>query len=714
MEREKLIALVTAAQRSDQEALNELFNAFYNDVYYFALKTVKDEELACDVTQETFVEIINTLDKLEEPAAFVKWMKQITYHQCTRYFKKKKDVLVDEDEEGNTVFDTLKEEKAEFIPEEALDQAEFKKTIMDMIDELSPEQRAALMMFHFDELSLKEIAQIQGVSENTVKSRLNYARKGIKKSVEDYEKKNGVKLHSVAILPLLLWLFKDYFAQSVPATATAVAEGVAAATGATVTVSAAASATTTAAAATGATAATVAGVGAKVGIPLATKIVAGALAATLAVGGGTAAVILSQPEETAYVQEVEPSSTQVDGYGGPTPEEEGQFHMGTIPEGMVYTLYDGTVLEAGEDFPASCTPGDTVLYGDYYYGFECLYTYNLTDSGVAWMSCSEISTPGDSGVTREDILDCWLPIVKDQTKTQYGPIQRTINGKPVGALWMTFQGCKNMTVAPEIPNGVTSISVAFYDCVSLQTAPVIPPSVERLMSTFQNCTSLRGDVEIHANLDTSRFWNYHATFANTAHPINLMGSTPEEQLLLIADEDTNRQITVNGKYVDYTRRDVLNVAEKLLAVIQSSTGYFSSVEELIGREREGIRDAAYYALFMEGAYETVEDNGYKYVFDAVDLEVFCREAFHDNYNWQQLSSEQEYFHKATNTVRVYGVPVGNGTVYRTTGYQDNGNGTYGVTFDVLNKNNDHTGSGLLTLGWNEDMQTYYAISCLAK
>ena len=94
MEREKLIQTVTAAQQGDTEALNTLFNAFYNDVYYSALKTVKDDTLACDITQETFIEVLNTLDKLQEPAAFVTWLKSITYHQCTRHFRKKKDVLV--------------------------------------------------------------------------------------------------------------------------------------------------------------------------------------------------------------------------------------------------------------------------------------------------------------------------------------------------------------------------------------------------------------------------------------------------------------------------------------------------------------------------------------------------------------------------------------------------------------------------------------------
>lgn len=297
MEREQLISLVTAAQRGDPAALNDLFNAFYNDVYYFALKTVKDEQIACDVTQETFVEIINTLSDLQEPAAFVKWMKQITYHQCTRYFKKKKDVIVDEDEDGATVFDTLQEEKAEFIPHEALDQADFKKTILDMIDQLSEEQRAAVMLFYFDELSIKQIAEIQNVSENTIKSRLNYARKGIKKSVEDYEKKTGVKLHCAGVLPLILWLFKGYFAQSAPASAAAVAQSVTAATGVAVSVSATTAATAGVAAT--ATTATAVGFGAKLAaLPLVTKIVAGVAAAAIVVGGGGAAVVLSGGEET--------------------------------------------------------------------------------------------------------------------------------------------------------------------------------------------------------------------------------------------------------------------------------------------------------------------------------------------------------------------------------------------------------------------------------
>ncbi len=209
MEKEKLVSLVSKAQKKDPAALNVLFNEFYNDVYYFALKTVKDEDTACDITQETFVEIIKTIENLKEPAAFVTWMKQITYHQCTRYFKKKKDVLVDETEDESNIFDTVQEDRAEFIPDEGLEQDEFKKTIISIIDELTEEQRSAIMMYYFDELSVNEIAEIQGVSVGTVKSRLNYGRKAIKNSVEEYEDKNGIKLHAIPFFPFFKWLFEE-------------------------------------------------------------------------------------------------------------------------------------------------------------------------------------------------------------------------------------------------------------------------------------------------------------------------------------------------------------------------------------------------------------------------------------------------------------------------------------------------------------------------
>ncbi|MBO5912525.1 MAG: sigma-70 family RNA polymerase sigma factor [Clostridia bacterium] len=571
MEREQLVKLVTAAQNGDSGALNELFNAFYNDVYYFALKTVKDGDLACDITQEAFVEIINTIHNLKEPAAFVTWMKQITYHQCTRYFKKKKDVLVDENEDGETIFDTVKEENSDFIPDEALDKDDFKNTILKILDELSEEQRSATMMYYFDELSVKQIAEIQGVSEGTVKSRLNYARKSIKASVEAYEKKNGIKLHAFPFFPLISWIFKGGIEALPFASAETVAGGVSAATGAAISATAgstAATATATAATTTAATTATVTttatttatttvattaatatGIGAKiVALPLVTKIIAGVTAAVIAVGGGTTAVLVANDNDGD--NDNQPSSSYVDGYGGPSSETLTVLE-GIIPDMCTYTMYDGTVLTAGQPFPETCTKGDKVEYGDYYYGYECIFIRDIEGGGEYsedWITLDESFDTGDSGVTLEDILGCWTPCVIDRTQESYGSIVTSINGKTINNLFCTFQNCKNMKTAPAIPETVTSISMAYYRCDRLNTAPVIPKSVKRLSGAFWD-TSVSGEVVINGKLDKSTRWYYEYVFNNTYTEINLTGEMAEEELFMIAEGSNNPQITVNGKPV---------------------------------------------------------------------------------------------------------------------------------------------------------------------
>lgn len=283
MEREKLIGLVQSAQRGNRDAMDALFTAFYNDVYYFALKTVGDQDLACDITQETFVTIVGSIGTLKEPAAFVTWMKQVAFSQCTRYFRKKKEVLVEENEDGETVFDIVAEDRTEFIPDEAVDREDFRATIMAMVDQLSEEQRAAVMLYYYDELSVKQIASIQGVSEGTVKSRLNYGRKTIRAAVEDYEKKNNVRLHSVALLPMLYWIFAGGI-KKMPAAAV---QKAAAAVAATSVHTAAAGAGATA----GAAAKTTAGVAAKATAGAAAKTVGGVAAGTAAKAAGTALVL---------------------------------------------------------------------------------------------------------------------------------------------------------------------------------------------------------------------------------------------------------------------------------------------------------------------------------------------------------------------------------------------------------------------------------------
>lgn len=285
MEIDKITSLVCAVQQGDRKAADDLYTETHQGLYYYISKTVNDPELAKDLLQETFMEIYLTIGNLKEPAAFLKWSRQIAYHKCTAYNRKTRDITVDENEDGLSIFDTIEEDRTEFIPDEALDKADLKQTIQDMLAELPMEQRSAIMLRYFDEISVKDIAEIQGVSEGTVKSRLNYGRKALQKSVEDYEKKNGVKLHCVGVIPLLLWLFANE-ASTASATVTTAASA----------------------------AAPVVAEGVKAGAKTAgkfavKKLIAGITAAVVAAGGIAAGIILSRPDETTV------NNTHLVGYG---------------------------------------------------------------------------------------------------------------------------------------------------------------------------------------------------------------------------------------------------------------------------------------------------------------------------------------------------------------------------------------------------------------
>lgn len=607
MEREKLIALVIAGQKGDAEALNGLFDAFYNDVYYFALKTVKDPDRACDVTQDTFVKIIEHIGDLQEPAAFVPWMKQITYRECIRYTPQSKEVLVDMDADGNSIFDIAAEDRAEFIPDAALDQQEFRKTILDMLDTLSAEQRAATMLYYYDELSVKQIAQIQNVSEGTVKSRLNYARKSIKSAVEHYEKKHGVRLHSVALLPLLAWLFATS-RTSMPAAGVLAASGAVEAAAATAGGVATATAAGTAAAggvatatATGTTAA--GGTAAAAGVSLTAKIIAAVTAAAVLTTTGVTVAVRSNraPEPTvpptapgsAYVETLEdpteqPSSEEItEAPAEPTtepstdpptePPTEAPTEPPTEPPTEVPTEAptepptEVPTEPPTEESTESAAQGEQIPDG-------CRY---ITADGVtleAGQHMPETPAIGDSFITPDYTYmyeytlsyDTWQPAnaygwgvaVNDKTQSSYGALRSTICGQPVTRLNYAFYGCSNMTSAPAIPSTVYSLFCAFSGCSSLINAPAIPSGVSTMANTFADCYSLQTAPTIPAGVSFMTYTflnctcltgevvihadpsgNYQDCFSGTANPITLTGSST--MLEELASTATGGNVTVS-------------------------------------------------------------------------------------------------------------------------------------------------------------------------
>ena len=208
MDKQKMMELVKKSQSGEPGAMEELLRAAYTPVSYQCRRFLKTGQDAEDVTQEILILLYEKLDTLREPEAFWGWMNQITVNCCKSAIARspsRKEAPILEDEEGYSILDSLENEDKQLMPEDAFDNAETARMIGGIVDELPEPQRICILLYYYNEMSVKEIAETIEAPENTVKSRLNYARKAIKEKVLAYEKRQGLRLHSLAPIPLLFY-----------------------------------------------------------------------------------------------------------------------------------------------------------------------------------------------------------------------------------------------------------------------------------------------------------------------------------------------------------------------------------------------------------------------------------------------------------------------------------------------------------------------------
>lgn len=155
----------------------------------------------------------------------------------------------------------------------------------------------------------------------------------------------------------------------------------------------------------------------------------------------------------------------------------GTYYVGVTSDTLSDYTGATTALTAGDAFPETVSDGDVYVYGDYE------YRYNR--------GCSSASSWGTGilGISYA-VEGTWGVRVLDASKTSYGKILSVINGKEVGALVRTFNGCNYLTESPEIPETIQSMWCAFASCDALKTPPVIPSGVTTMYSAFHGCPAL--------------------------------------------------------------------------------------------------------------------------------------------------------------------------------------------------------------------------------
>lgn len=184
--------LMLRYQGGDRTAFTQLVRRHQTALFNFALRQVRIPQVAEEVVQETFVRVVQNAVDFKHEARFTTWAYTITRNLCIDHLRKRAlrkhpslDESRGEEGEGPTLGEQTADPRAS-VEREATG-TELKARIAHAVEELPDEQREVFLMREIANLPFKEIAEITGVPENTVKSRMRYALERLQEALAEYE-----------------------------------------------------------------------------------------------------------------------------------------------------------------------------------------------------------------------------------------------------------------------------------------------------------------------------------------------------------------------------------------------------------------------------------------------------------------------------------------------------------------------------------------------
>jgi RNA polymerase sigma-70 factor (ECF subfamily) len=171
----------------DEAGLVELIRRYQAKIYTSIYLLVKDEALAEDIFQDTFIKVINTLKagKYNEEGKFLPWVTRIAHNLVIDHFRREKRTPLVNSGEDFDIFETLGQYDESI--EDRMVREQTYKDLKSLIYLLPSEQKEVLIMRHFGDLSFKEIADITEVSINTALGRMRYALNNLRKMMQNKE-----------------------------------------------------------------------------------------------------------------------------------------------------------------------------------------------------------------------------------------------------------------------------------------------------------------------------------------------------------------------------------------------------------------------------------------------------------------------------------------------------------------------------------------------
>jgi RNA polymerase sigma-70 factor (ECF subfamily) len=166
--------LVVRCQAGDRAAFEELVALYQSRLRYFLARMVGDDHAAADLLQDVWFDVYRGVARLAEPGAFAAWLYRIARRRAQAVLRKRRQPL-----------SSL--EGVDLVGDEADDDdfsAEDAERVHAALGRLAPEHREVLLLRFIEEMSYEDIARVTGCQLGTVRSRIHYAKRALRRVME--------------------------------------------------------------------------------------------------------------------------------------------------------------------------------------------------------------------------------------------------------------------------------------------------------------------------------------------------------------------------------------------------------------------------------------------------------------------------------------------------------------------------------------------------
>lgn len=187
--------LMVRYQRGDREAFAALLRRYKSSIYNFSLRQLRAPSLAEDVTQDVFLRVVQNAGEFKHEARFSTWLYTIARNLCVDQLRKlghRRHASLDQPapgapEDGAPLVEAIAATHPTASVERSAVATQMAASIERALDALPEEQREVFLLREVGNLPFRDIAQMTGVGENTVKSRMRYALDRLQEALAEYE-----------------------------------------------------------------------------------------------------------------------------------------------------------------------------------------------------------------------------------------------------------------------------------------------------------------------------------------------------------------------------------------------------------------------------------------------------------------------------------------------------------------------------------------------